>query len=199
MRPLLRRHSTRAVARDSRCYDVGVSVRRRRYFIHSALGWVLCRLLPAHAVPLTGVAPAEPSAPAESTLGAYVDILIPADETPSGTALGVDRQLLLAAKASRENQRLLDLGLAWLNDQARASFGGDFPALDEGEQQTIVGQAATADYGTLPRVFFERTRADAFSHYYRRPESWRGIVGYRGPPQPLGFMDYYTRPPRASR
>jgi hypothetical protein len=159
---------------------------------------VLSRALPAAAGPLTGVAPTEPSAPAESTLAAYVDVLIPADETPNGTSLGVDRQLLIVAKALPDYQRLLDLGLAWLNSHARASFGRDFPELREGQQEAVVGQAAAAGHSTLPRVFFERTRADAYSHYYSRPESWRGIVDFRGPPQPLGFMDY-ARPPRRSR
>ena len=59
-------------------------------------------------------------------------------------------------------------------------------------------QAAAAANNTLPRVFFERTRGDAFFHYYGHPESWRGITYYRGPPQPLGFLDY-DQPPRMSR
>jgi hypothetical protein len=92
----------------------------------------------------------------------------------------------------------LSFGLDWLNKQARAGYGLDFPALDEGGRDAIVRQAAAAGLDSLPRVFFERTRADAFFHYYGRPESWRGMAHYRGPPQPLGFMDY-TQPPRTSR
>jgi hypothetical protein len=90
------------------------------------------------------------------------------------------------------------LGLEWLNKQARAGYGRDFPLLDEGSREEVVRQAEAAGYDTLPRVFFERTRADAFFHYYGRPESWRGMAHYRGPPQPLGFMDY-AQPPRTSR
>ena len=136
---------------------------------------------------------------ADLTLKAYVDALIPADETtPSGTALDVDKQLLIVAKRNRSYLRLLELGLDWLNTQSRTDFGGSFPELNEGKREAIVRQAAAATYGTLPRVFFERTRADAFSFYYSRPESWRGIAYYRGPPQPLGFLDY-AKPPRKQR
>jgi hypothetical protein len=165
---------------------------RRRFFIGSALACVLSRVAPSRAA-------SPPSAAlADATLRAYVDVLLPADETPSGTALGVDRHLLLVARKQRSYQRLLDLGLDWLNRQARAEYGRDFPRLDDGERETVVHRAAAAGYNTLPRVFFQQTRADAFTHYYGRPESWRGIEQYRGPPQPLGFMDY-TRPPHAAR
>ena len=136
---------------------------------------------------------------AELALGAYVDVLIPSDETtPSASALGVDKQLLIVAQGKRAYQRLLELGLDWLNTQSRTDFGGNFADIDEGKREAVVRQAAAAAYNTLPRVFFERTRADAFSFYYSHPESWRGIAYYRGPPQPLGFLDY-TKPPRKQR
>ena len=145
---------------------------RRRLFIGFALGWVLSRVLPARA------ASPWPSQLAESTLRIYVDVLIPADETPSGTALDVDRQLLLVAMGQRDYLRLLEQGLDWLNRRAR--------------------EKASGRHNTLARVFFERTRADAFFHYYGRPESWPGIARYSGPPQPSGFMDYML-PPDKSR
>lgn len=131
---------------------------------------------------------------ADTRLRAYVDTLIPADETPSGTALGVHVKLAKVADGQPDYRRLLDLGLAWLDREARARFGRGFAQLSEGEREQVVGAAAQAPYDALPRVFFERTRADAYFHYYGRRESWRGIRGYRGPPQPLGFVDF-TKPP----
>ena len=161
---------------------------RRRFFITSALGWLLSRVAPSSAA--SGQSPL-----ADLTLKAYVDVLIPADETtPSATALDVDKQLLIVAKSERDYQRLLERGLDWLNTRARANFGEDFRDLDDGKREAVVRQAAAAPYGALPRVFFERTRADAFSLYYSRPPSWRGIAYYRGPPQPLGFLDYARAP-----
>lgn len=165
---------------------------RRRFVIGSALACVLSGVAPSRAA-------SGPSlALAEATLRAYVDVLLPADETPSGTALGVDVRLLAVAKQREDYRRLLDWGLDWLNGQARAHYRRDFPELGEAEREAVVRRAAAGGYGTPARVFFERTRADAFTHYYARPESWRGIVQYRGPPQPLGFADY-AEPPRALR
>jgi hypothetical protein len=172
---------------------------RRQLLIGSALGWILSRVLPSRATMLTlPVTSSWPSQPIASTLAAYVDVLIPADVTPSATALDVDKQLLAVASGQQDYQTLLELGLDWLNRRAREQYGGHFPELDEGSREAVVAQAAAAGYNTLPRVFFERTRADAFFHYYGRPESWPGITGYSGPPQPLGFLDY-TRPPGTSR
>lgn len=166
---------------------------RRRFFIGSGLAWLLSRVTPSRA------AAQRSPALADATLKAFVDVLIPSDEiTPSASALDVDKQLLTVAKAKRAYQRLLEQGLDWLNTQSQADFGGNFPELSEGKREAIVRQAAAAAYNTLPRVFFERTRADAFSFYYSRPESWRGIAYYRGPPQPMGFMDY-AKPPRKQR
>ena len=163
---------------------------RRRFFIGSGLGWLLSRVTPSRATAQRS------AALADATLKAFVDVLIPSDEiAPSASALGVDKQLLTVAKGKRAYQRLLELGLDWLNTQSRSDFGGNFPELNAGKREAIVRQAATAAYTSLPRVFFERTRADAFSFYYSRPESWGGIAYYRGPPQPLGFTDY-AKPPR---
>ena len=168
---------------------------RRRFLVRSALISVLSKVVPALAV-----SPPAQTSPrvADATLRAYVDVLIPADETPSGTALGVDKQLLAVAAGKPPSQRLLDSGLEWLNDQARAKYGRNFPELEQGVREEIVHEASAAAEGTLPRVFFERTRTSAFFYYYGHPESWRGIRQYRGPPQPLGFSDY-MQPPRAAR
>lgn len=171
---------------------------RRRFFARSVSGWLLAKVLPVHAGPILDATPVTPPPREAPTLGAYVDTLIPADETPSGSELGVAQQLLKVAGGRPDYQQLLDLGLAWLNQRARAKFDRDFSDLGEGERESVVSQAADADFHTLPRLFFERTRADAFFLYYGRPETWRGIRYFHGPPQPLGFMDY-TQPPRPLR
>ena len=165
---------------------------RRRLIIWFAFGWVFSR------VPSARAEPTQPARFAVSTLRAYVDVLIPADETPSGTELAVDKRLLAVAGRQHDYGRLLEMGLDWLNIRARERFGSNFSDLNESGREAIVGEAATARYDTVQRVFFERTRADAFFHYYGRPESWHGISYYRGPSQPLGYMDY-AKPPRAKR
>jgi hypothetical protein len=165
---------------------------RRRFVIGSTLACVFAGVPPARG------APGPASALAAATLRAYVDTLLPADETPSGTALGVDERLLALARQRQDYRRLLDWGLDWLNAQARSRYDRDFPQLDEAGRDALLRIAAASAYGTAPRVFFERSRADAMTRYYARPESWPGIVQYRGPPQPLGFADY-AQPPRAPR
>src|SRR5262249_10956273 len=164
---------------------------RRRFFIGSALIWSLSRVTRSRA------SPSSPSL-ADATLAAYVDILIPADQAPSGTALGVDRQLVGAARERRDYQRLLESGLAWLNDQAQAKYGRSFAASDESGRDAIVASAAAAQYNTLPRVFFQWTRTKAFFYYYAPPESWRGITQHPGPTQPGRSLDS-ALPPRTLR
>lgn len=148
------------------------------------LGW----LLPARA------ARPEPAASLSATLRVYLDVLIPADETPAASQLGVDRDLLDRGRTDAGYQQLLERGVAWLDRQARESFGKDFVSLEESARVSVVTRAAEAGMDTLEGLFFAATRDDAFRSYYARPEGWHGLVGYHGPPQPLGYMDQH-RPP----
>ena len=73
----------------------------------------------------------------------------------------------------------------------RGGFG--FADLPPDTQEEIVIQASQARRGTLPRVFFEANREYGFRAYYADPASWPSL-GYRGPPQPDGFMDHAEAP-----
>lgn len=170
---------------------------RRRVIFAPALAWMLSRLLPARAGPVTRDDWPAPVRTADTaTLRAYVDVLIPADRTPSGSALGVDARLWEVVAPQPDYRDLLNRGLAWLDERARAGYGRGFAQLQAGPQEAIVQQLAGAVHGSLQRVFFERTRADAFFHYYGRPESWPGIGDYSGAPQPRGFMHQAQAPHR---
>lgn len=171
---------------------------RRQFVLRAALGSAIPPTLPAAAGPLTGTAPFVTPPSIGPALKAWVDTLIPADATPSGSALGVDRRMQATAQRSPGGMQLLEQGIAWLDRQSRADFGRDFAQLDEAGRESVAARAASAAQGSLPRVFFEQTRANAFSHYYAQPASWRGIPGYQGAPQPRGFMDQ-AEPPRATR
>jgi hypothetical protein len=131
------------------------------------------------------------------TLQAYCDTLIPADETPSATQVGVHTQVVAQAAKNELYQGLLLRGCAWLDEQARQHGVAHFASLDAAPRDQIVHLAAQAPRRSLPRVFFERTRQDAFFYYYAHPQSWRGL-GYQRTPQPLGFMDYVAAPSRRS-
>jgi hypothetical protein len=130
------------------------------------------------------------------TLRVYVDTLIPADELgPGALELGVLEAIEAAAAQDAGYRRLLDLGCAWLDQQA--GFFGEkaFGALGENQRARLVLFASEQAFGSVPRVFFEMTQAHALRLFWARPEAWPAI-GYGGPPQPAGFIDY-AEPPAA--
>ncbi len=163
---------------------------RRRF-----LGLTLAAGIIAHVRGLLAsmVKPSAPGVPAFAALAPYLDTLIPADESPAASALGVDRRLIDKAAGDAGYRRLLAQGCRWLDRAARKLGAADFAALPEGGREAVVALFAAARRGSRPRIFFETTRSDAFFHYYARPESWAGL-GYDGPPQPVGFPDHAAPP-----
>jgi len=161
-------------------------VSRRSFLKWPAVMWALTRLFPVHASEQVT------SQVTDATLGAWLDTLIPADETPSATQLGVDRMMLAVERRDPDYRIVLDFGRKWLDKQARAQGAADFAALDATDRGAIAARAAAA--GDSPEYyFFLSTRDEAFAFYYQQPESWPGL-GYGGPPQPLGYMDYMRKP-----
>jgi Gluconate 2-dehydrogenase subunit 3 len=128
------------------------------------------------------------------TLAAYLDTMIPADELgPGALELGVLEAIEAAAAQDAGYRRLLALGCAWLDQQA-AFFGAkEFGVLGDNERGRLVLFASEQAPGSLARRFFEITQNRAFRVFWARPEAWAGI-GYRGPPQPEGFLDYALAP-----
>jgi hypothetical protein len=147
--------------------------------------------------PRADAAGAPPGAIDGATLRAYLDTLIPDDGAdPGASRLGIDQPMLARAATARHYHDLLEGGCRWIDGEARGLGTEGFAALDEVHRERIVAAAAAAEPDSLPRRFFEATRADAFSRYYADPRAWAAI-GYHGPPQPLGFPDYAETPGRA--
>jgi hypothetical protein len=132
-----------------------------------------------------------------SALGPFLDTLLPEDESPSATQLGVDRAIVERMQNNQRMAQVVAMGCAWLDQQATAMEAADFAALNPEQRESIVQRAEQAAQRTLPRAFFTGIRTLAFDHYYAHPESWPPL-GYRGPPQPRGFMDYAGPPGGAS-
>jgi hypothetical protein len=130
-------------------------------------------------------------------LGAFLDTLLPADTTPGATQLEIDKAIIGRTRANKSLQRLLTLGCAWLDSQARTQGSGEFTGLPQTGRDAIASAAEKSPVGSLPRVFFEQFRGLGFYEYYARPETWPGMV-YAGPPQPRGFPDF-TQPPGADK
>ena len=169
---------------------------RRRLLRLSVLGgvvvgaWAVCRRLfwPARARLLE-------RSPEYQTFAAYLDTLIPEDETPSARQVGVVEKILAKSAAQRPYKQLIQKGCTWLDEQAGRQYdAASFAALSEAQRDAIVRLAADGQADILPLRFFRQTQQDVFFYYYAHPQSWPGL-GYTGPPQPQGFLDY-THPPR---
>jgi hypothetical protein len=137
--------------------------------------------------------------PAEiKVLAAYVDTLLPPEQDrPGASELGVHERLAASAKTKPRYLTLLQWGARWLHHQAKDNTGTGFAALDEAGRIAVVKLAEAGETTSRQRTFFEFSRQDAFRYYYANPQSWPGL-GYAGPPQPLGFLDYTQPPPPAS-
>jgi hypothetical protein len=126
-------------------------------------------------------------------LAPYLDTLIPEDNTPSATQLGVDREVLIGGEKNRQVNALLREGCKYLDELANRRGAGSFAELDENAREDIVKITAEASRVMVPGFFFNYVRDNAFKAYYARPESWRGL-GIGSPPQPLGYPDYTQAP-----
>jgi hypothetical protein len=141
----------------------------------------------------------DPLPPGErATLAAFLDVLIPADESPSATQLDIHLKILRRAEKDVSYWLMLKQGCRWLDKRARDAGRPAFPELAPPQQESLVEQAATNPGAPGIKDFFQTLRDDAFRLYYADPRSWAGLGGYSGPPQPLGFPDY-THPPRKSQ
>jgi hypothetical protein len=131
------------------------------------------------------------------TLTAYLDTLIPNDELgPGALELGVGRRIIAGAQKNQPFRAFLEQGCRWLDDEAKKRGAESFADLSEDDRNGVVALAAAAEPNTSPQRFFRTTRRAAFVLYYAEPRAWAAI-GYDGPPQPEGFMDY-AAPPRAN-
>ena len=130
------------------------------------------------------------------TLASYLDTLIPDDEaSPGAVRAGIDKGFASWAEASPQYRRLIVEGCRWLDGEAEKAGARSFSELDEEKRNAIVGRASRSARRSVPRQFFDGTRRPAFFFYYGNASSWSAI-GYEGPPQPGGFLDYADPPQR---
>lgn len=127
-----------------------------------------------------------------ASLGAFLDTLLPADESPSATQLGVEEHIRAQGARDASFGRLLEHGCRWLDEQAQRDGAVSFNGANESLRIVIVSRAAEARPRTAPRLFFEYLQSDAFHYYYADPASHTGL-GFSGPPQPAGYA-HFDRP-----
>lgn len=125
----------------------------------------------------------------KTNLSIFLDTLIPADHiTPSASAVGVTDDILTIAANDKLLNKLITLGCQWLDLQTEVRFS----ELPEEYRIRLLEWMSNAGTNSLPRKFFVITRHLAMSHYYRKPDSWKGLPVSR-PPQPIGYPDFGGR------
>ena len=165
---------------------------KRRQFLRFVLG---ASLVASSAALLKSILwPAALDADEIATLERFADTLLPADELPAATSLGVPRALVETALTERRLRRLLHRGLSWLASTSRRDFGRPFTELGDAERSQVLAIAAAAEESTVERIFFDRARMELCTLYYAQPQTWVGLQA-SFPPQPMGFLDFAS-PPR---
>jgi len=150
-------------------------------------------------------------------------LIVPTDEDPGATEAGVVEYIDRLVAQSESKQTTYVEGLDWLDELSQKEYDKDFLSLDLREQidllrsideatamrgRSVSGFLERVDrkidriwddlfgIGDEPHFFFREIRRDVFYGYYSNPISWE-VVGYYGPPQPVGYPDY-TEPPSAA-
>lgn len=124
----------------------------------------------------------------EKILSRYIDLFIPADESPGALDLKVDASIINKARSNSKYAWLMRQGCAWLEQEAQSVFRVAFLGLPEDRQIILIERLSSQKRGSAGLRFFQTLREDLFGEFYARPESWTSL-GFNGPPQPLGFMD----------
>lgn len=145
---------------------------------------------------LGGTTPATDPAGLEAALFAWMEVLLPTDNSSPGAGrLGVHRELIDEAKRRRQSMQLLKFGVNWANTEARKLGAKDFSDISYEQAREIVSKAESMGQQTIAGLFFDHTLRDGKQFYYAHKEAWGGI-GFPHTPQPMGFMDYTEAPKR---
>lgn len=146
-------------------------------------------------------------------------IIIPSDENPGATEAFVVDDLDRLVADSKKKQVQYKQGLKWLDEISRENYGNDFLALEIKDQIRLLRQideAETMRHRPVSRFmervdrkadeiwddlfgfgessyFFKIIRNDVLVAFFSNPISWKA-VGYFGPPQPVGYLDF-SEPP----
>lgn len=129
----------------------------------------------------------------KAALEAYVDTLIPPDETPGAAALGVADKILMKAESESGYRAIIISGCQWLNQKARQEGSDSFSHLAVESKQKVVQIAESSLPGSPENSFFSKTLNDSFVFYYSHPKALEQF-SYAGPPQPMGFPDHALPP-----
>ena len=149
-------------------------------------------------------------------------IIIPSDDDPGATEAGVVDYIDRSVADSDKRQGIYRKGLKWLEDLSQEEYGTDFLTVDLMKQiellrridetATVRSRPVSSFMERLDRkidnvwdsqfgigyhsVFFKTLHRDVILAFYSDPISWQA-VGYYGPPQPVGYLDF-SQPPSSA-
>jgi hypothetical protein len=136
------------------------------------------------------------------TLNAVCNRIVPqpADRPPIPVAAMVDNKMARNMTDGYRHYQLPPMqeawrsGLAALDSEARAHYGGRFHEINTRERDELLTRMQEGDLhdpawgGMPPKVFFdERMTHDIVAAYYAHPVSWNEI-GFGGPASPRGYV-----------
>jgi len=148
-------------------------------------------------------------------------IIIPTDDDPGATEAGVVDYIDRLVAGSEKKQTIYAKGLKWIDEFSRKKYGSgkDFFSLTLKNQidllrlidealamrsrkvssfLQLLNRKVDKIYDDLFGVgknstFFKVIRRDTIDGYFSNPVSWK-MVGYYGPPQPIGYLDFSDPP-----
>jgi len=151
-------------------------------------------------------------------------LIIPTDADAGATEAGVVDYVDRHVAGSENRRKIYTRGLAWLDRLSREKYGKnkDFLNLETGEQIKLLrrideaaamrGRPVSSFMNRVDRKvdkiwdnlvgmgknsrFFKQVRYDVIAGHYSNPVSWMA-VGYYGPPQPVGYLDF-SQPPSSA-
>jgi len=110
---------------------------------------------------------------------------------PGATGSGIHERVLKIISERNDPGRIFDHGMDYIERQSLNIYGKSFYMLDEEGRRSIIMKLITDSHPKSPQVFFfTKYREIVIVSYYTSKKVWKGL-GYNGPPQPKGFMDYY--------
>lgn len=151
-------------------------------------------------------------------------IIIPTDEDPGATEAGVVDYIDTIVAGSEKKQAVYKKRLKWIDRFSQKKYGAskDFLSLTLKRQIDLLrlidetysmrSRKVSSFLQRLDREinkiwddlfgigknahFFKIVRSDVCNGYFSNPVSWK-VVGYFGPPQPVGYLDFSDPPSSA--
>ena len=128
------------------------------------------------------------------TLTSFFDTLIPAEGVvPGAIGVGIDTRFTSWTEERLQLRKLVVDVCRWLDREAQKTGAPSFSDLNYDQRDRILLRASRSAPRSAVRRFFDSTRNLAFFTYYGNAAGWSAI-GYAGPPQPNGFLDYAQSP-----